>query len=300
MWLLFAFAAPMLWAISTHIDKFLVDRYAHRGDVGVLVVFTGMTGLIVAAAIWLLLPTTLALPLSSIALIVASGALSMLAMYFYLDALQTEDASAVAPWFQAAPLFGYALGYAVLGETLTPRQVLGGALIVGGTIVLSLGRGFRRGLNLRLAGFMLACAFTLALSTAIFKLFAVEDEFWSTTAWTSAGQALVGLLLLARGSTWRQLVMMLRGDAPLVVSVNAANEAINLAGSLAQRYALVLAPLSLVQAIGGTAPLFVFAFGLALSAVSPRLASEDLSPAGLLHKSIAALLVVAGVVLIGG
>lgn len=145
----------------------------------------------------------------------------------------------------------------------------------------------------------MACAFTLALSTAIFKVFAVEDEFWSTTSWTSVGQALFALLLLARRSTWRQLVAMLHGDAGLVVTVNATNEAINLGGSLAQRYALVLAPLSLVQAIGGTAPLFVFVFGVALSVLSPRLARKDLSPKGLLNKAVAASLVVAGVSLIG-
>ena len=31
-WLAFAFAAPVRWAVSTHIDKFLVDRYFARGD----------------------------------------------------------------------------------------------------------------------------------------------------------------------------------------------------------------------------------------------------------------------------
>jgi hypothetical protein len=27
MWLLYAFSGPIFWAISTHIDKYLVDRY---------------------------------------------------------------------------------------------------------------------------------------------------------------------------------------------------------------------------------------------------------------------------------
>src|SRR4051812_16445583 len=27
MWLLYAFSGPVFWAISTHIDKYLVDRY---------------------------------------------------------------------------------------------------------------------------------------------------------------------------------------------------------------------------------------------------------------------------------
>ena len=27
MWLLFAFSGPLLWAVSTHLDKYLVERY---------------------------------------------------------------------------------------------------------------------------------------------------------------------------------------------------------------------------------------------------------------------------------
>ena len=37
-------------------------------------------------------------------------------MLFYLRALQSEEASVVAPFFQAGPLFGYVLAYFVLGE----------------------------------------------------------------------------------------------------------------------------------------------------------------------------------------
>jgi hypothetical protein len=85
----------------------------------------------------------------------------------------TEEASVVAPWLQAAAMFGYGLGYLVLGETrspLSPHQMLGGVAIVTGTIILSLSDGFRAGgFKLRLAGLMLTCAFILAISTTIFK-----------------------------------------------------------------------------------------------------------------------------------
>ncbi len=58
-------------------------------------------------------------------------------------------------------------------------------------------------------------------------------------------------LMLARARIrLGQLVAMLHADTGLVVRVNAA---INLGSSLTQRYAPLLAPLSLVRAIGGTA-----------------------------------------------
>ncbi len=293
-WLIFAFAAPVLWAISTHIDKYVVDRYVPRGGgVAVLVVFTSAIGLLVAPAVWLLVPGSLALPSRAIMLIVASGALSMAAMFFYLGALQNEEASVVVPWFQLIPLFGAVLGYGLLGEALTPRQLFGGAAIVAGAGLLSLNTGRHSGtFKPRLAMLMLASAFMLALSTVILKLFAVHDEFWSTTAWTGVGQAAFGMLLLLRAPTRRQLKTVLHDSARTVLTVN---EAINLAGSLTQRYALVLAPLSLVQAISGTGPLFVFLLGIGLSLIRPSRGHEDLSVANLLQRAAAALLVALGV-----
>jgi drug/metabolite transporter (DMT)-like permease len=44
-----------------------------------------------------------------------------------------DPTTVVAPFFQAAPLFGYALSYVVLGERLTFSQAFGGLMIIGGT-----------------------------------------------------------------------------------------------------------------------------------------------------------------------
>lgn len=45
MWIAVAFVAPVLWAVSTHIDKYPVDRYFSTTDVGPLLVFTGIINL---------------------------------------------------------------------------------------------------------------------------------------------------------------------------------------------------------------------------------------------------------------
>ena len=64
------------------------------------------------------------------------------------------------------------------------------------------------------------------------------------------------------------------------------------------RYAMLLAPLSLVQAITSTSTLFVFIFGVLLSLIFPKLGREDLSSKNLLQKGAAAVLVAAGVILV--
>ena len=52
MWLLYAFSGPILWAVSTHIDKYLVDKYFRHSDTAVLMVFTAFLGVLALPVIW--------------------------------------------------------------------------------------------------------------------------------------------------------------------------------------------------------------------------------------------------------
>lgn len=296
-WMLYAFAGPVLWAASTHVDKYLVERYFRDSSVAVLLVFTALIGLVMLPFIVYWQPVVLHLSWKDAAVVALSGILYMGAMYFYLQALQREEASVVAPFFQAGPLFGYALAWIVLGETLTHRQLGGGALIVVGGLLLSLRLGGGR-IRLRLVLLMLAAAFVLAVSSVIFKAFAVHDNFWTTAFWSYVGEALYGFYLLALPGTRGQFFALLRVNTGAVLSVNAANELINLGGGLGMRYALLLAPLSLVQAIGSTTTLFVFLFGVLLSVFLPSLGREDLSVRNLAQKGASALLIASGIYLI--
>ena len=90
-WLLLAFLGPVLWAISTHIDKFLVDKYFRDSDTAVLMVFTALLGVIALPVIWLFDPKVLALSWLATGVMTLSGVLYMGAMLFYLRAIQTED-----------------------------------------------------------------------------------------------------------------------------------------------------------------------------------------------------------------
>jgi drug/metabolite transporter (DMT)-like permease len=220
-------------------------------------------------------------------------------MLFYLNALQSEEASVVAPFYQAVPLISYALGYLVLGETLSAVQLAGGALIVGGTALVSLRPGLsRQRVKGRFVALMLTCALCIAVSSLIFKVFAIADEFWPTTFWMFVGEAVFGVALLAIGPYRRQFIGLLRSSPGPVLSINMANELINLGGSLGTRYALLLAPLSLVQAIGSTTTLFVFGFGVVFSLLFPAFGREDLSGPELMRKGAAAILVAVGTILV--
>ncbi len=298
-WLIFAFSGPVLWALSTHLDKYLVDRFFKNSDIAVLLVFTALIGIVTLPFIGAFVPAVLFVSGGAMALMALSGVLYIAALFFYLRALQTEEASTVAPLFQMGPLIGYVLGYFILGEVLTGAQMTGGALIVGGTLLVSIRTGKHTPrFKARIAGLMLTSATFMALSSLLFKIFALRDEFWTTTFWMFVGEGVFGVALLAHSPYRRQFVALMRLQTGAVLAINGANELINLGGGLGNRYALMLAPLSIVQAIGSTTTLFVFSFGVMLSLCLPAYSRESIAARELIQKGGAALLVAAGVVLV--
>jgi drug/metabolite transporter (DMT)-like permease len=299
MWLLFAFSGPILWAISTHIDKYLVDKYFRHSDTAVLMVFTALLGVVALPVIWAFEPKVLQLSALATVVMTVSGVLYMGAMLFYLRAIQSEEASVVAPLFQANTLFTFLLGLVVLHELPRWQQILGAALIVAGAIGLSLDKHLRlASFKPRLVLLMLGATFVLALSSVVFKFFAVHDEFWSTTFWTFVGEGLFGGAILVMPKYRRQFLTLFRRNPGAVIGVNAANELINLGGGLGVRYASLLAPVALVSAISATTTFFVFLCGILLTLFFPRIGREDLSARNVTQKAVGGVLIMAGVALV--
>jgi drug/metabolite transporter (DMT)-like permease len=297
-WILLAFCAPVLWAASTHIDKYLVEKFFKDTGVGALLIFTSLLGLVGLPIIWAFVDV-FSIGTTGVIVTSISGLLYLTAMYFYLRALQQEEASTIAPLFQTSTLFTYAIAYFVLHEQLTWPRILGGLLIMGGTLVVSYDPERRHRFKTSVVLLILACTATLAVSSVVFKLFAIQNAFWPVTFWNFAGEAVFGAGLLCVPAVRRDFLGMFKKSPGAVMGINAANELINLGGSLATRWASLLGPVALVSAITGTTSFFVFLFGVLLSLFFPKLGREDLSGQSLVQKGIAVVLIVAGVILIG-
>ena len=227
-----------------------------------------------------------------------TGALYMGAMLFYLRAIQSAEASVVAPLFQLSVIFTTLLAYLLLDETLAPLQLVGIGLIVAGALTASVHpRAFLHTFKAQLLGLMIAATFIMALGSVAFKYFALENaSYWGTTFWTFVGEALFGAAILAVPGRWRQFITLLRRNPGAVLGVNAANEVINLGGGLAVRYASLLAPVGLVSAISSTTTLFVFGFGILLTLLS-QIRLRGSIAAQRRAKGAAAVLAAAGVLL---
>lgn len=298
LWLALAFLGPISWAASTHIDKYLVEKYFRDSNTAVLMIFTAIVGVIALPLIWLFQPSALNLPIREAAVVALSGAMYMGAMLFYLRAIQSDEASVVAPLFQFSTVFTLVLAWMFLHELLSWTQLGGVLLILIGAVAVSVqGRAFLRQFKLRLVFLMAASTLIVAASTVLFKYFAVASGFWETTFWMFAGEAVFGAGILCVPSLFREFIALFGRSPGAVIGINAANELVNLGGGLAVRFASLLAPVALVSAVSSTTTLFVFALGVVLTEFFPALGREDLSARNLMQKGVSALLVMLGVLL---
>lgn len=114
-WYILAFLSPLLWAISNHIDKYILSRYLKNANTGVLAIFAGLVGFLFSVAILIFSPENI-LGINAIngIIIVFNGALLIVAFIPYYFALNKEDASSVVPLYQTIPIFSFILGFLFL------------------------------------------------------------------------------------------------------------------------------------------------------------------------------------------
>jgi transporter family protein len=137
-WLLFALGSAFFAGLTAILAKIGVSGL--NSNVATLirtVVIFVVTAAIVSVRREWQLPETLGS--RPVLFLVASGIATGLSWLCYFRALQLAPASVVAPIDKLSVVFAIVLGVVTLGEPLTWRIALGGALIVAGALVIATG-----------------------------------------------------------------------------------------------------------------------------------------------------------------
>jgi len=298
-WFLIAFIAPVLWAVSNHIDKFLVDKYFY-GKTRALILFSCFIGIFVIPFIFLYQPSVLAVSPIFAAVMILNGFIYISYLFPYFKALKKDDSSTIVPIFQTIPVLTWVIAFFVLGETLSTNQLFASALIIFGAIGVSLklnGKGIT--LKRDILGLMLLASLLVAINGVVFKLFAISADFWTAFFWQEVGFVLFGAVLtgLVRGYR-EELFSAFRQHRARTISINLFNEVINIVAVMVFNYATLLAPIALVYVINGFNPLLTLLFGLILAVFFPKIEREDIRAKVLLQRLVFILMIFAGAFLL--
>ena len=300
-WFWIALAAPFLWALVNISDQYLVEKYSTgtRGSGG-LVLFSSLMGIFAALAIGIFTKSIFTISALDKILLIAVGGLNVVWIILYLFTLELEDVSIVVPWFLTIPIFGYALGYLFLGETLTRAQLIGSLIILFGVLLISIDfSGGKKKYRWRPALYMLISCLLVAIGGVIFKYVTVGEDFWVSSFWEYVGLGGFGILIYFLVPKYRaEFILMNQRGGKKIFTLNAISEILTIFGNLLTNYAILLAPVTMVYLVGSFQPAIVLFLTLLATKFLPKIIQEDMREKVLLPKIIAIAIITLGSVIL--
>lgn len=283
-------------------DKYLLERFfdSNEGGPGSLLIFSPIFMIPVVLIVVIFRYSQLDLSAQTGAIGIAAGVMGGAWTFMYLLAMNRADISKVIPVFQMVPIFGLFFGIVFLDEFLTSQQILVAATIVIGAVVLMSEKGAGRyKIDLTKLLLMTGASCLLALSQVIFKVVAIDANFWTATFWIGIGFALFGALLFLFVTGYRnQFFLLLEERRAAIIGFNAANELFDNVGELVFLGAIVLGPVALVQSLFAYEPVIVFLISAVLTRFWPAYFNEVTSKPALFHKLTGIAIILAGSLLL--
>jgi len=221
--------------------------------------------------------------------------IDFISMVFYLFAMQSEEASRVAPLYGLTPVCMLITEWLAFGTRLEIFQYLGVAAVVLGAIFLSFKPGPAR-FNKKALFYVMSSIILWAVAVVF-----LSDIFQQTGYWLGWGWAQVVLGLLGTFSliVFRKEVMKtIRESGHKVVYLSVSSEILSLTANGLLFFAAVIWLASLSSALTSVQYILVFLFTLLISKKWPQLFREEISRSILIQKLISIILIISGIFLI--
>ena len=297
MWVILALASAACFGVVSVIDKRLLDH--HLPGVSVLYLWIALVLSFYSGLTLLLTGLPLDAPRDGLVMALVSGLAVGIGLALMFAGLKLEEATRAIAITQTNPIFVAILAVFFLGETLVPTQWGAIGLVVLGTMLISLRTFPNRRLLLPTRGTPLLLGSALGLGVGFFAAkYALESlSIWPVFALQQLGVVLV-FALFARPRVWRQLASVLRERNSLLLML-LGEGVLPIIAIILGLAASDLGPISLVAAVLGTRPIFVFIISTILSTARWGLMEESLTRQALGLKLASIALIVAGMVALG-
>lgn len=299
-WFLIALIGPILYAVANHTDKYLISKYLKGGAVGSLIIFSALFGIVAIPVVLFIHPDVLSVTFFRATILAFNGMLVVFAILCYFYALHKDETSNVVPFYQIIPIFGFILGYFVLGETISIIQATASFIIISGALVLSFELGETLRFKKEIVVLMLIASILYAINGVIFKLIALDDGFWLSLFWSLIGQVILGVFFFLFVKPYRvQFLAMIKENRLVALGLNSLSEILFTVAEAVTAYAILLAPVVLVMLVNSFQPFFVFIIGVFLTLFFPKISQESLLRKHIFQKIVGIGLMVVGTYFIG-
>jgi drug/metabolite transporter (DMT)-like permease len=240
------------------------------------------------------------------------GCLQIFPSFFYMQALQNEEASKVTAMEYVYLIFVFIGSIFLFGEVLDPKCCAGGLLLIIGILILSykkngaIGKGSNSSSSKILASLMtLTPSIKPFLSywilTAIYylclKFLLLSMDEWHLYIWSSLGSLIVVLPLMGKQSI-RSEVTGFFAKGGIAVGALISEETLQFLGLIFSIFAYAIGSVTLVSSVGALQPIMTVLLILVLGVLAPKLAkemNERTDRRSLLQKGISFMVVLIGI-----
>ena len=295
-----AIFASFLWALTNHIDKFLLDGIDESGsNIKTLIVFSTFVAWIVLLPVWLII-CKFNVNISNVSLIcvLLASVANILAVYLYFKVLEKNDASIVVVMFQLIPVFSYILALVFFKENLALQQIIGSIIIILSAALISI--DFEEKDN-KSKWFALIL---MTLSSLFYATYFFLFDIWirysyynSCAFWYQIGLLIPGIIFLCIKSFRTTFLKAIKNNGKKYFSLNITNETINLIANLLVNLANLTIPLALANVLNGFQGAFVFILGAIGVKFLPKYFKENMNKKVVIQKVSCIILSIIGLII---
>lgn len=289
-WILLSLLAPLFWAASNFVDKYILEKYT-RGIFD-FVFFSTITSWIFFVGILLFnkMPE-----LNFYSLIpIATGMILIYSYGFYGKALEQGDTSSLVILFKLIPVVTIILAFIFLGQTLSLTEIFGFIVVLFGAVIVSFEKSKSiviKGFGMILIAILMWSVMTLFIDYGLTKM-----SFWDYFLLDNLGSALAGLTMFIIPSIRKQVVEGIRTATVGKYIWFSWNNVLDFLGQLSIKKALVIAPSAgLVTVVMQAQSFYAILIGALLTLLLPKIIKENISASMLIKKFIGAVIMFLGI-----
>ncbi len=306
-WLILAFLGTVFFSGAGVLDKLLLSKCTN--DSKAYIVCQVLAQQLFTIPVILIEGPKFMYPESLIAMFF--GCLQIFPAFFYMKAMQTEEASKVSAMEYVYPVFVFIGSVFLFGEVLDLKCCAGGLLLIVGTLLLSYkknlivsgsnSRGPKILTNLVALSPTIKPFMSYWILTAIYylslKYLLVSMDEWHLYTWSSLGSLIVVLPLLSKQSIRCEVTDFFAGGG-VAVGALISEEIFQFLGLIFSMFAYAIGSVTLVSSVGALQPILTVLFILGLGVLAPKLAkemNERTDRRALVQKGISFLVVMIGI-----
>lgn len=307
-WLILAFLGTVFFSGAGVLDKLLLSNCTN--DSKAYIVCQVLAQQLFTIPVLLIEGPKFVYPESLIALLF--GCLQIFPSFFYMKAMQTEEASKVSAMEYVYPVFVFIGSIFLFGEVLNLKCCAGGLLLIVGTLLLSYkkngaignasnSRALKILANLRALSPAIRPFMSYWILTAIYylslKYLLVSMDEWQLYTWSSLGSLIVVMPLLSKQSI-RSEVRDFFSSGSIAVGALISEETLQFLGLIFSIFAYAIGSVTMVSSVGALQPILTVLLILGLGVLAPKLAkemNERTDRRSLIQKGISFMVVMIGI-----